>query len=352
MHTILLSTLLAFAPGEFEILDNIGGPPGEPGYPEGILVVPHLASGQTHDVFVTEGAAFDLQGETPRVTRYSANVFADTLDEVGFCEMPTSFAGISGIARFADDDLLVLDVLGGGVRLDPDDCSQSVFVDPLPDLPTCDVAAPPCSPAPVFLDLPALPNDVAFAPLGIAGWISDSLQGVVWRFGFAGGAATPWLTAPEMFAPFEGPVPPGFPPAFGPNGIRLLDGDLYIAVTYPISRIWRVNASLAAPTSPDLELVFEYEPGVGADNLAVSWHGDLYVTLAEANAVSVIDPDAGVEIARYASTDLDGPAGIAFWGSKILTVNHAIISAPAEADFAVVSMTAEIGRQPWVSLAP
>jgi len=353
MHTILISALLAFAPGDFEILDDIGGPPGEPGYPEGIAVVPHIGPGQTHDVFVTEGAAFDLMGETPRVTQYSANVFADTLDEVGFCELPMAFAGISGIARFADGDLLVLDVLNGGIRLDPDDCSQNVFVQPLPDLPTCDVAPAPCSPAPVFLDLPALPNDVAFAPLGAAGWISDSLQGVVWRFGFSGGAPTAWLTAPELFVPFEAEVPPGFPPAFGPNGLRLLGGDLYIVVTFPISRIWRVDASLAAPTSADLELVFEYEPGVGADNLAVSLHGDLYVTLAGDNAVSVIDPDAGVELARYGSGDLDGPAGIAFWGSKVLTVNHAILTPPPVANFAVVSMIAgELGRQPWVSLAP
>lgn len=353
MYTIIISTFFTFATGDFEILDNIVGPPGEPGYPEGIAVVPHLTPGQTHDVYVTEGAAFDLQGETPRVSRYSGNVLTGELDEVSFCEFPTAFAGISGIARFADGDLLVLDVLNGAIRLDPDDCSQSVFVQPLPDLPTCDVAPAPCSPAPVFLDLPALSNDVAFAPFGAVGWISDSLQGIVWRFGFSGGAPTAWLTAPELFVPFEAPVPPGFPPAFGPNGMRLLGGYLYIVVTFPISRIWRVDASLATPTSADLELVFEYEESVGADNLAVSLHGDLYVTLAGTNEVSVVDPDAGVEIVRYSSTDLDGPAGITFWGSKVLIVNHAILTPPPVANFAVVSMVAgELGRQPWVSFAP
>jgi hypothetical protein len=47
----------------------------------------------------------------------------------------------------------------------------------------------PCSPT--VLDLPPLPNDIAFAPNGDA-YVTDSMQATIWRVPKGGGAPKVW----------------------------------------------------------------------------------------------------------------------------------------------------------------
>ena len=88
-----------------------------------------------------------------------------------------------------------------------------------------------------------------------------------------------------------------------------------------------------------------YAAGELPDQLAFGARGDLYVSLALSNQISVLASD-GVETARYGSAPgdaipLDNPAAIAFDArtKSLLIVNHALLSGNP-ANFAVLRMAA------------
>lgn len=337
--------ILTLSLGTVTPVADIDGPPDGPGYPEGIVVMPGGSFGHL-DVVVTEGATFDLQGMLPQVTQYDFNYFTGEFSWEKSCPMMTSFAGISGIAPLWNGNVAVTDLLNGVLEVDMETCEASTYINPLPILPSCDVAPQPCSPKPVWLDVPALPNDLAFGPFG-GGWISDTLQGVVHRFEQGGGDTRVWLSDPSLFEVFAGPVPEGFPPAFGPNGIRIHEGYVYLAVTLPIGKIVRIPAWLENPTGADIETVYTYGFDVAPDNMAFALDGTLFVTLAGANAISVLDVDAGIELERMVDHDaLEAPAGIAFVGDQIFGLNHAILSPPHLAEFGVWTVDADVFGAP------
>ena len=99
-----------------------------------------------------------------------------------------------------------------------------------------------------------------------------------------------------------------------------------------------------APQPGDLSKYYSYNPGDFPDQLAFGATGDLYVSLAAANQISVINTDGlvGTEEPRINSTDLDNPAGIAFDSAKksLLIVNHALLSGDSS-HFAVYQMFAD-----------
>ena len=97
------------------------------------------------------------------------------------------------------------------------------------------------------------------------------------------------------------------------------------------------------PQPADLEVVYDYELGEGPDELAFGEDGELYVTLAFSNQISILVPGVG-EIGRISSkpgdaVPLDNPAGIAFDSrtKSLLVANHALLSGNP-AHFAVLSV--------------
>ena len=136
---------------------------------------------------------------------------------------------------------------------------------------------------------------------------------------------------------------------FGTNGIRLDPnrGYVYLAVSTSgsnpaLGTIYRLPL-VNNPQPGDLEVVHNYAAGEGPDQLAFGNNGQLYVTLAFSNQISILAPGGG-EIGRIASqpgdeVPLDNPAGIAFDSrtKSLLLVNHALLSGNP-AHFAVLSV--------------
>ena len=141
----------------------------------------------------------------------------------------------------------------------------------------------------------------------------------------------------------SGPLP------IGVNGIRL-DPErehVYFSVTFSasdpsIGAIYRLPL-VDDPDETDIELFHEYNLGEAPDGFAFGASGDLYVTLAASNEISVLAPD-GTETARIASAPsdaipLDAPANIAFdnKSKSLLVTNHASLSGNV-AHFAVLKV--------------
>lgn len=197
-------------------------------------------------------------------------------------------------------------------------------------------------PADVRPGLPPLPNGIAVAADGVV-YVTDSLQGVVWRVEPHGN--TP--VEPEVLycdAALQGSGDDGLG-LFGANGIAVVGDSLYVAVTFgapdgvgaPTSTIYRLDRE--DPLS--LELVYSYAalavaPGVLVPPLADGLRYDpdtdhLLVVLGGHNAVSELDLGGAVvtEVARYTRTGGDmpllNPATIALGeGGAAYVSNHAI----------------------------
>ena len=306
--------------------------PADPGYPEGILVM-------GLSVFVSGPAALDNGGAGPSVI-YQLNRLTGrrirTIELEG--EMTEFPHGVAGMAADLWGRVYVLSTQLGVVRLDRLG-RQEIYTPPLPDLPACPapgaggppVGAEPCSP--VFVDLPPLPNDIAFDRDGTA-FVTDSLQATLWRIPPGGGPAEIWFQDVTLFS------------EFGPNGVRIgPDGDrLYFAQTDP-----GVICSLPlvdAPTLDDLKVFHAFEPFNGPDGMAFGAEGHLYVTLALSHQIAVLSPE-GEEIdrfegpirARRGDIDYDMPASLAFdpFRRSLLVVNHSLYRGDPAA-FAVFSV--------------
>ena len=129
---------------------------------------------------------------------------------------------------------------------------QEAYGDPLPDI-------PPLAPGP---DFPPIPNDVVFDDNGNA-YVTDSLQGTIFRYAPSGGAPTIWFQSPLFLG--SGPIP------FGTNGIRL-DPErehVYVVVTTSptnpaVGTIYRLPL-VNSPSAGDLETFHVYGMGEGPD---------------------------------------------------------------------------------------
>lgn len=110
----------------------------------------------------------------------------------------------------------------------------------------------------------------------------------------------------------------------------------------PIYRLPVVDA----PTAAQLETVFVYTPGQGPDGITFGRSGRLYVALAQASQISVLE--GGQEVARFSgpaavpgqpgvTVPWANPATIALGhGSRsLLVTNHAILTPNPEPLFGV-----------------
>lgn len=197
-------------------------------------------------------------------------------------------------------------------------------------------------PADLRPGLPPLPNGVTVGKDGVA-YITDSLQGVVWRVDTKAAPAAP---EPVVCSPLlQGAGSEGLT-MFGANGVAVVEEDLYVGVTFAApdasgvfsSAVYRV--SLAESAEPELVYSFgglEVAPGVVippiADGLRYNEDtGTLFVVLGGQNAVAELDIGGPVasEIARYTRTEADhpfmNPSTIAFGeDGEAYVTNHAIM---------------------------
>jgi len=299
--------------------------PATPGFPEGIVV-------HGNRVYVSGPARFGTANTGPSAIQVYDRKTGALLTTINVAGEALAFEhALSNIAVDGDGRIYALSTQLGLIRFRKQGGSylQESYGAPLPDLPTCAAATPgsPCSPTQV--DFPPIPNDIVFDEDGFA-YVTDSLQATIFRYAPGGGAPQVWFQS----AKFEGG---GFIP-FGPNGIRL-DPErehVYLAVSTSaadpnratIYRLPLVNQ----PKAADLKVVHEYTAGELPDQLAFGATGNLYVTLAFSNQISILAPN-GAELTRLQSAPgdevpLDAPAAIAFDSrtKSLLIVNHALLS--------------------------
>lgn len=207
----------------------------------------------------------------------------------------------------------------------------------------CHVNTSAC-PADVRAGLPPLPNGITVDDGGTA-WVTDSLQGIVWRIPPRDDDAP---AAPEVFAcsrALQGSGNDGLS-MFGANGIAEHDDALYVSVTFgpmestgPSSVIYRIPKS--SPTT--IEPVFTYHPAAVAPGVVVPpvadglrvhpRSGHLFVVLGGQNQVSELDISRSpvVEVGRFSRAGSDhpfsNPSTVAFSpeGDSAYVTNHAIL---------------------------
>lgn len=299
--------------------------PANPGFPEGVAV-------HGNSVFVSGPARFGTANTGPsaiqvydRKTGHLDQTIVVQGEALQF-EHAVSNIAIDGQGRVyaLSTQLGLIHFTKHGHSYD-----QGFYGAPLPDLPP--ISGP---------DFPPIVNDIVFDDLGNA-YVTDSLQATIFRYGPAGGIPQIWFQSPL----FQGG---GFFP-FGPNGIRLDPARQYVYMANSTSladpnlgTIYRLPL-IDNPQPADLEVVHDYTAGELPDQLAFGEGGELYVTLAFSNEISVLIPGFG-EMGRIASqpgdeVPLDNPAAIAFDSrtKSLLLANHALLSGNP-AHFAVLSV--------------
>lgn len=218
--------------------------------------------------------------------------------------------------------LYVLNTQIGMYRLDPATGAQEPYSTAFPNLPACGLfTKKPCSPT--LLDLPALPNDLAFDVNGDA-YVTDSMQATIWKVPAGGGAPQVWFQDARFASPY-----------IGVNGLRIDPSrtKVYVTVTTDMLTAGYVYTLplVAAPKASDLKMFKKFALGEAPDGIAFGAAGDLYVTLSlpTTSGFVVLGPD-GAEKRRSVNALLsptvpyDSPANLAFDGvDSLLVVNHA-----------------------------
>ncbi|MGH9838758.1 MAG: SMP-30/gluconolactonase/LRE family protein [Blastocatellia bacterium] len=311
--------------------------PAPPGFPEGI-------GAQFGLVYVAGPATLGTAGNgTPSKTLVFNGFNGDLLlarDVIGedlTQEHANSCLAFDGFGR-----VYVLNLQLGVLRYDPLLRTQQSYSGPFPNLPPCNQAAPgtPCSPT--VIDLPPLPNDLAFDQAGNL-FVTDSLQATIWRIPAGGGAPQIWFQ--------DNRLAPGPVAGIGANGIRFnpQGAKLFITVSedqngqafvYTLPRV-------AQPAAADLQVFHHYTSGDIPDGIAFGKTGLLYVTIATPfnSGISILRPN-GTELTRLANppgspiSPYDSPANIAFDNKgSLLVTNRAFATGGQEpAQFKVLDV--------------
>jgi sugar lactone lactonase YvrE len=179
-------------------------------------------------------------------------------------------------------DLLVLDFGAGKVlKLDPKTGQSSVFMGPVSGSGL---------------------NALTFDKTGNV-YISDSFNGVIWKTGPNGGAATPWVPPNALLGPGAGLTPP-----FGANGIEFNNAGttMYVANT-AFHQIIQIPVSSGGDAgSPSIFIT-----GINApDGIAIDGNDNLWVCANQEDEIVVIDK-TGKVIAKLGDFGGIGPNGLA-----------------------------------------
>lgn len=135
-------------------------------------------------------------------------------------------------------------------------------------------------------------------------YVSDSSQGIIWKSGPNGGAATAWVTSALL-------TTAGVPP-FGANGVQFSsDGTaLYVANTGN-DTIVKIPVANGTPGTP---VVFVNSIN-GADGLIIDVQGNLWVAANQEDEIVVVDPGGKViaKLGDFDGVDRQGvPRGLLF----------------------------------------
>src|SRR5579871_1147669 len=122
-------------------------------------------------------------------------------------------------------------------------------------------------------------------------YVTDAHQGIIWKAGNGGGAATAWVESPLL-------KPTRPPPAIGANGLWFNNKQtaLFVANTAQ-DTIVKIPVS-GAPLKPGTPEVFVNRAGGGPDGLIIDEHDNLWIACNQSNEIMVIEPTQGRVIAK------------------------------------------------------
>jgi sugar lactone lactonase YvrE len=209
----------------------------------------------------------------------------------------------------------------------------STFADLAPCAPG--EAANTCSPT--AADEPARPNFGAWGRDGSL-YVTDFLQGVIWRVPPGGGGAQVWLSDRRL----DGGM-------FGTTGIALAaDGTTLLvaqgssggsaALTSPNATTGKIySVPIGADGAPgELRQIYESRPGDLPDGFAIAASGRIYVPLVGLpQQIAVLAPD-GTEIERFpeapgsgangSEVPFDSPSSARFLGTRLIVANQSAVA--------------------------
>jgi sugar lactone lactonase YvrE len=231
--------------------------------PEGLTVAPD------GKVYVTT-FGFNAQGEQPGLGKLY--VFNDDGTLLRQVNVANSTSHLLGLAFHPNTHALLIIDFGAGkvLNVDPQTGTSSVFM--------------------TVTGSSGL-NALAFDSSGNV-YVSDSFQGVIWKTGASGGAATPWFADPLL-------IPNGIPP-FGANGLAFnrAGNALFVANTAN-DAIVKIPVTGGVPGTPQA-LVYSIN---GADGIVLDRSDNIWVAANQSDEIVVIDP-TGKVIAKLG--DFDG----------------------------------------------
>lgn len=144
-------------------------------------------------------------------------------------------------------------------------------------------------------------------------YVSDSAQGIIWKTGPAGGAATAWVSDPLL-------TTTGVPP-FGANGIVFNhDESAFFAANTGNDTIVRVPVTKGTPGQA---VVFVNSIN-GADGIAMDAHDNLWVAANQGDEIDVVDPTGKLQakLGDFEGVDRGGlPHGLLFPASPAFSAN-------------------------------
>ncbi|HYH50383.1 MAG TPA: hypothetical protein VEG38_12630 [Acidimicrobiia bacterium] len=290
-----------------------------PGQPEGLAVRGNVVYVGTHT-----SAVGNAGGEPSRLFRYNQATgrLIDAVTVQG--QNVEAVHGLVGMSFGPDGRLYVLDrdpprLLAFDVAVSPP--AQSTFAT-FPALPRCSAAPSPC--APTSNPGGAFPDALVFDAAGGA-YVTDVQQATIFYVPPGGGAASVWFQDRRLDGPF------------GANGIDLDPTGTRVVFAVTISNQPDTpnqgsvySLPVGGPPAPaDLTLIHRYpEPFAAPDGIIYGRTGRLYVALAGANQISVLDGSR--EVARFPTAaanarqevPYDSPASPVFDGAGGLLVTN------------------------------
>jgi sugar lactone lactonase YvrE len=173
-------------------------------------------------------------------------------------------------------------------------------------------------------------NALTFDKNGNA-YISDSFQGIIWKVGPGGGAATPWVTDPLL-----GNGGGSLTPPFGANGVEFSnDGKTLFVANTAFHQI--VQIPVKANGTPDTPSIFI--TGINApDGIAIDRHDNIWICANQEDEIVVVDKTGKViaKLGDFNGFNDDGvargllfPASLAFsLDGKTLYVSNLTLFLP------------------------
>ena len=191
-----------------------------------------------------------------------------------------------------------------------------------PDLPACPGGEPQPGCSPTLGDRPPMPNYAAWGPDGSL-YVTDYLQGVVWRIPPGGGEPAVWLADRKL----DGDM-------FGTTGIDLAADRRTLLISQQSSggggdgnpstgKLYSVAIQPDGSPGP-MQALWESGPVDGPDGFGIATSGRIYLALLSTNQLVVLEAD-GSEIERVSSPLFDSPSNAAFLGTSVIVANQSFV---------------------------